>query len=55
MDNASLGKRLLLHEAELEQLPIPGFEYVVVVDGEQVGRGGSHVDFVVVWLWEGRY
>jgi hypothetical protein len=55
MDDAASGERFLAHDAELEKFAVAGFEDVVIVNGEEVGRGGSHIDFVVVWLWGGRY
>lgn len=34
VDDAALVELLLLHDAELEELAVAGFEDVVVVDGE---------------------
>lgn len=55
MDNAAPGNGFFPHDAKFEELAITGFEDVVVMNGEKVGRWGSHVDFVVVWLWRGSY
>ena len=55
MDDAAFGDGFLPHDAELEQFASACFEDVVVVDGEEVGGGCGHVDFVVVWLWRGSY
>jgi hypothetical protein len=53
--DAAFGEGFLSHDAELDKFAVAGLEDVVVVDGEEVGRGRGHVDLVVVWLWGGSY
>jgi hypothetical protein len=55
VDDAAPGEGLLPHDAELDEFAVAGLEDVVVVDGEEVGRGRGHIDLVVVWLWGGSY
>lgn len=47
---ALAGEALLAEDAEFEEFAVAGLEDVVVVDGEEIGSGGRHVDLVVVCL-----